>query len=952
MGSRPAAEIDAWLRSGGVVVTASERAARAIGSDFHRARRAEGLAAWPAPDIQPWSAFVLTAWQERALDGRLILNSVQEQSLWAEIVAADPNASALLEGPRHRMARLAMEAHSLLCAYAPRFLAASARAVWQQDAAAFRGWLAAFDETCRTSSLLSPARLPLELLPLLENSEFGARRADRPPLLLAGFDRVQPIQREVLNAWGDWTEIELKNSDSGAPEPGPPRTGLRPWGGEPALSLPKDPAFGTWDEQKPASIHFHEARDAQSELAGCALWCGRQLAANPHARLLVIAQDASLRRGEIERAFLRYTGVPGDRSSSLGWHAGAAFEFSLGIPLAGLPLAKSALLILRWLTIPLAEHELDWLFSAGHIASQEDAAELQAVMRALRGRSLEQPEWSLSAFLAHTSASAPLPRSWVTRITQAQHGLTGHARRMQSPLEWAELVPELLKIAGWPGTRPLSSAEFQAGRRFQHALETAGSLGFNGRRIPWQDFLSALARILDETLFAPESRDAPIQIAGPAESAGLTADAIWFLGANEDAWPSTAPMHPLLPLEVQRQFAMPHAAPQLDWDLARAITARLAASAPEVNFSFARQVDDVEAHASRLIAQLAGPPQPLPTDLEAEPIPAPLTVDFRDESQIPFPPGKVPGGAAVITAQSQCPFKAFATARLAAQAWEPAQPALTPAQRGNLLHAALHAIWGGSRTGGIRTPSELQALPDRSSFVTGHVRRAFQQEIRPSLRARLPRRYLELEEQRLNSLISEWLDYESTRVSFAVLETELDRTIHLAGLTLDLRLDRLDRLADGSLLVIDYKSGNASPKSWDLPRPDDVQLPLYAGFALDDDAELGGLTFAKVRTGEPCFAGRIGDARATLRADLGPATDLVRKPFTAEQLMDWRNLIENLAHAFLAGRAEVDPRDPPKTCERCGLQTLCRVHENEPQIEAGDDSGAVGESSFPESADE
>ncbi|MGA3264734.1 MAG: DNA translocase FtsK [Terracidiphilus sp.] len=33
----------------------------------------------------------------------------------------------------------------------------------------------------------------------------------------------------------------------GAPEPGPPRTGLRPWGGEPALSLSKGLAFETWE---------------------------------------------------------------------------------------------------------------------------------------------------------------------------------------------------------------------------------------------------------------------------------------------------------------------------------------------------------------------------------------------------------------------------------------------------------------------------------------------------------------------------------------------------------------------------------------------------------------------------------------------------------------------------------------------------------------------------------
>jgi hypothetical protein len=39
----------------------------------------------------------------------------------------------------------------------------------------------------------------------------------------------------------------------------------------------------------------------------------------------------------------------------------------------------------------------------------------------------------------------------------------------------------------------------------------------------------------------------------------------------------------------------------------------------------------------------------------------------------------------------------------------------------------------------------------------------------------------------------------------------------------------------------------------------------------------------------------------------------------------------------VAGRAEVDPRAYPKICERCGLQTLCRIQENQ-AIESDKDS--------------
>src|ERR1017187_5096340 len=63
-GPESEAEITAWLRAGGWVVTASERAARAIAASFHRARRAEGLAAWPAPAILDWQTFLRTTRSE------------------------------------------------------------------------------------------------------------------------------------------------------------------------------------------------------------------------------------------------------------------------------------------------------------------------------------------------------------------------------------------------------------------------------------------------------------------------------------------------------------------------------------------------------------------------------------------------------------------------------------------------------------------------------------------------------------------------------------------------------------------------------------------------------------------------------------------------------------------------------------------------------------------------
>ena len=200
---------------------------------------------------------------------------------------------------------------------------------------------------------------------------------------------------------------------------------------------------------------------------------------------------------------------------------------------------------------------------------------------------------------------------------------------------------------------------------------------------------------------------------------------------------------------------------------------------------------------------------------------------------------------------------------------------MTAKQRGQILHDVLHSIWSGHRRG-IRTHHELLAIKDLPSFVRAHVKTAMQSGVPAHVREQMPAMYLSLEEIALSSALSvEWLEFEKSRIPFTVEATEARSTVTIAGLTVDLRLDRVDRLHDGSQLVIDYKTGNPDPKSWDLPRPDDIQLPLYKLFGLEPlqpslfdsygGPASGGLVFARVRTGDTCFAGRM-------RTQGGPST--------------------------------------------------------------------------------
>src|SRR5690606_6401842 len=153
-----------------------------------------------------------------------------------------------------------------------------------------------------------------------------------------------------------------------------------------------------------------------------------------------------------------------------------------------------------------------------------------------------------------------------------------------------------------------------------------------------------------------------------------------------------------------------------------------------------------------------------------------------------------------------CPFNAFARLRLGADQVIEAVAGFSAIERGNILHDALAIIW--RRLGNSR---QLLGLPDDElrNLITSAATEALRpaQQRRP---AELGTFYCALERERLEGLLWEWLQQEKTRPPFSVVAIEEQRRIHFAGLTLQLRIDRIDQLDSGELLLIDYKTG--SPK--------------------------------------------------------------------------------------------------------------------------------------------
>jgi RecB family exonuclease len=170
----------------------------------------------------------------------------------------------------------------------------------------------------------------------------------------------------------------------------------------------------------------------------------------------------------------------------------------------------------------------------------------------------------------------------------------------------------------------------------------------------------------------------------------------------------------------------------------------------------------------------------------------------------------------------------------------------------------------------------------------------------------------------MGNVLSKWLDIERQREPFEVeqLEHGTQRARH-AGLEFAVRIDRVDRLADGTRVLIDYKTGLAAA-DWRGERPDNPQLPIYA--LLRPEA-LVAVAYGRVNAGECSF---IAEAeRAAIFKPNGRKSPLEGMPTLAALIDVWAQRIENLAADFAAGRAAVAPT--MRACKTCRLHGLCRV---------------------------
>ncbi len=906
-------EIRQSIERGFTIVTPTKRLGRALQQHYVSYQLSEQKKVWETPDILPWAAWIMRLWEDFAAQQEsvpMLLNTQQQQCVWQQIVSESSHAEKLLQP-----SAAATQAYEALKNARQWQFEIFPEDLWlNRDAFAFQSWVKTYEQRCEKKGWLDAASLESALLGI--SPECAGRYAAK--LCLVGFDELTPIQQSLLQALEE-AGSEIKQIQE-----------------QHANDHKTDQESD--QENKVIRTTFAESRH---ELKAIAHWIRDHLERNAqipidNISIGVVVPELESLRSEIENIFDDVL-TPGNLfSDETQTQNQRPYNLSLGKPLADYPVINTAFAILGLEKRSIALKDLGALLRSPFIKGAETEmiarAQLDAYLR-------EQGEPAVFLTILQQQLEKNDKYNWsehcpqfITSLQQWRE-IYQSLLRKQSCTEWIESFIALLNTFGWPGERQIQGDEFQTIESWRKLLDQFSSIDLVSSDLTYNGALSILQRLAREQTFQVESDEVPVQVMGLLEAAGMQFDQLWVMGLHEENWPSTARANPFLPIKLQRQEKMPHASAERELEYARRITSRLAASANKVIFSSPLSEAGRELRPSPLLKHY--PLQKMQQDSEINYAASIFTSSkiehFHDEKAPKINEAQAIGGTVLFKDQAACPFRAFAKHRLGAKSLAEPEIGLSPMERGQLVHDCLQHFWEKISTHKELTELTEGALALHINECAAKVIKRFQAQ-RPFTATE---RFMLIEQGRLQAMMHEWLSLERQRQPFTVIEREQKRFCTIEGLKIQTRLDRVDQLPDGSLIVIDYKTGKISLASWMDERPDEPQLPLYA---ISAEGDIAAVVFGQIRRGEMKFVGLADDPSGDKSSEddgtpLIPEVKTLSNSRYGKYFTDWQALFEfwsqnlvKLAHNFREGYATVDPHKV-NTCNYCDLGTLCRINE-------------------------
>lgn len=642
----------------------------------------------------------------------------------------------------------------------------------------------------------------------------------------------------------------------------------------------------------PIKMDVVVADDSEHEWRLAAQWAVEQLRANPRHRVAIVAAQLEANVPYVHRVLAEVCAAT-ESAPALSWNV------AVGRPLSEWPLVRAALAWIKALAQMKRYQQatpevLGLALLAGCCAGSLSEADARAGMDVAWRRNNDL-EISLATFQALLHDQAPqLSEAWRLALDYA---LALPAQ--QSPARWAESFRKILQCLGFPGEESIDSHGYQVMEAFDARLSQFA------RQTPVLhelSFLQAhrfLAKLLRETLFQPQ-RDpqSRLDVLGFLEAEGGQWDAVWILGLTDEVLPAAVKPNPLLPHTALRRANAPRATPERELQWANLLFRTLNNSASLIRLSYPQHQGEQLLRPSPLLATFEQTDYALNPALVSQ-----AEFELIDDSIAPVltQTERVRGGVAVLDTQARSPLWAFVKYRLAASAL-PEYAALSELNaRGLFLHKVMEALWKKCPEPSRDGLAAWLREQGQELVLSTLIQEAAELEL-----MHYGSRLRQLECERAYAVLSQWIAFELEREPFVVVNVESELTFTYQHLSLTMRLDRLDQLADGRYVVLDYKTSlNRSEPlgEWVRERPINLQLPLYAAYLRRQDHDVAAVALAWLNARSPGVTGyadtdvQLGDVK---NRDVAKQSELL---LWDKQLEHWDGVFNVLATEFVQGQA-------------------------------------------------
>ncbi|MFT5450775.1 MAG: ATP-dependent helicase/nuclease subunit B [Enterobacterales bacterium] len=892
------------LEDGLLLITASNRQADFIGQQYRYYQESKNAnpSVWLRPAIITDKQWLSSLYQQLmihhgdSLNAWSLLSDQESRVIWEQVIESDDD---YLLDTRRTAERVRQAASRLEQWLLTDKISEDESFTWREETKRFKHWQGLVDKKFKTNNWLEAYQLDNWLsdkIQLLVNHKSSALLPRKIGLL--GFQQITPAKEQLFSS--------LRSS------------GIK-------LDFLSPKSIST-------EIYRLELSDNLEEIKQAACWAKQHWLNDPSLKIGVVLPNLNNNREQtriiFERQFAANEIVKNDDQML------RPFDISLGLPLSAYSVVDSALMLMSLTSKPLDQEEAIQLLLSPFLNGTNKQTQLISLTALLRKS--RQPKFTMNDllyFCSKTETEAPKKDNHedksLSRFFETISAFD--TKNNLPPSQWALKFSALLEDLKWCEHRKLSSTEYQTKESWNKKIDQISIYDHLSGSVSWSRFQSMFKRLIHETLFQPQTGDCPIQIMGVLEAAFLTFDKIRVCGIDNRLWPESAQPSPFIPYDLQRQYDMPNATAERELTVSKQLLGLLSNAADEVIFSHAKGNGEESLSVSPLLESIEL------RSLDSQPLyfsPAKAINAqskeielLTDDSAPAINASLVRGGSKLLQDIARCQFRAFAHHRLQAKAAEDPREGLDPLDRGNLVHRILEHCW---RHLFDMKQSTLQQLFEEGQLeesIIPFIDRAIT-ELQAERHAPLSEAIINLEKRRLSKLILKWLEMERKRPYFEVKEVEQSVEASIAKTSIRLQLDRVDELEDGSLAIIDYKTGNVERKNWFGERPDEPQLPLYAMVLTEQQQTIGALLYGQVKSSECRFQG-VADDRSLVS---GITKDFEKDNLNTEeytlagQVIQWQHNLEGLMDEYLAGESAVTPRDD-NVCRYCDLHGFCRIGE-------------------------